>query len=101
MAYDAQVKTDAEKAACKFAWEIQDACNLRALVSHWLGHLDAMRADGITGDLLNNHPSTLAFVSKLTSLARMDNTREMKALGICHGILLGEQTLEPYEVIEL
>ena len=64
--------TPAVVAAAKFALEIQDAVNLRAITAAFVTHLDAMRKEGITGDNLNNHPAVVIFVSKLVSLVHLD-----------------------------
>jgi len=67
-----------EMAAAKFADEIQDAVNLRAITAHFLEHLDALR-NLHDGDGINNHPAVLLFVSKLNSLTRFDRDREGQA----------------------
>ena len=64
--------TPAVVAAAKFALEIQDAVNLRAITAAFVTHLDAMRKEGITGDNLNNHPVVVTFVSKLVSLVCLE-----------------------------
>ena len=90
----------AVQAAAKFALEVQDAVNLYAITNAFLGHIKAMRDAGlIGGDLINNHPVTLAFVSKLESLCRTGLTRELDAFDACH--LLAEGKQAEYEVIPL
>ena len=90
-----------EVAACKFAWEVQDACNMRAIVAAWVVQMDAMRKAGINGDRLLNHPSTIAMVSKLASLCRIqgDCGREMDGISACARIAEGKAVV--YEVIPL
>ena len=90
----------AERAACETAWEIQDACNLRALLAAWLEHID-MIAAGLDGDEINSHPSTLAFLSKLNSLTHMNPRRESAALNVCREVARGRETDMEYEVIPL
>ena len=88
-----------EQKAAQDANEIQDACNLVAIVGCWHRHLLAMSHGGIGGDKLINHPVSLAFVSKLNALCRMTTEREMAALEAIDKIQRGE-TAE-YEVIPL
>jgi len=78
---------------------IQDACNLTAIVGCFHRHLLALHRSGVCGDDLINHPVALAFVSKLTSLCRMNLEREMAALGAIDRIEKG-QAVE-YQVIPL
>ena len=100
--YD-MVKADgsipAVQAAAKFACEVQDAVNLYAISNAWLKHVAALRESGVHGDLLNNHPVNLAFISKLKSLCRMYLDREFAALEACDKLAQGEDVL--YEVIPL
>jgi hypothetical protein len=91
--------TEAVRKAAAFALEIQDAVNFRALVAHWLDHIDAMRKAGADSDTINNHPSTLVVLSKLNSLARMTQDRENAAWNACRVLQEGKQT--EYEVIPL
>jgi hypothetical protein len=90
---------DVERSAAVDANAVQDACNLVAIVGCWHGHLVALHRSGIGGDALINHPTSLAFVSKLNSLCRMTLDREMAALDAIDKLQDGE-TVE-YEVIPL
>jgi len=58
-----------------------------------------MSRAGIGGDNLINHPVSLAFVSKLNSLCRMNLDREMDALRATDKIQKDESV--EYEVIPL
>ena len=58
-----------------------------------------MSHGGIGGDKLINHPVSLAFVSKLNALCRMNLEREMAALRAIDKIGRGESV--EYEVIPL
>ena len=78
---------------------VQDACNLVAIVGCWHGHLLSLHRAGIGGDNLINHPTSLAFVSKLNSLCRMNLDREMAALAAIDKLQNGESV--EYEVIPL
>lgn len=91
--------SDIERKAAADANEVQDACNLVAIVGCWHRHLLAMSHAGIGGDNLLNHPVSLAFVSKLNSLCRMTTSREMAAFDALDKLQRGE-TAE-YEVIPL
>jgi len=88
-----------QRAAAKDANEVQDACNLVAVVGAFHRHLLALHRSGVCGDDLINHPVALAFVSKLSSLCRMTLDREIDALGAVRRIEQGE-TVE-YPVIPL
>ena len=88
-----------QQQAASDANAVQDACNLVAIVGAWHRHLLAMHRAGIGGDDLNNHPVSLAFVSKLNSLCRMNFDREMAALSAIDKIERGEAV--EYEVIPL
>jgi hypothetical protein len=90
---------EVERKAADDAKQIQDACNLVAVVGCWHRHLLALHRAGIGGDNLVNHPTSLAFVSKLNSLCRMSTEREMAALDAIDKLQRGE-TVE-YEVIPL
>jgi hypothetical protein len=70
-----------------------------AIVGCWHGHLVALHRAGIGGDNLINHPTSLAFVSKLNSLCRMTLEREMAALDAIDKLQNGESV--EYEVIPL
>ena len=78
---------------------VQDACNLVAVVGCFHRHLIALHRRGVCGDLLINHPVSLAFTSKLNSLCRMTTGREMASLGAIDRIEQGESV--EYEVIPL
>jgi hypothetical protein len=90
---------EAEQRAAKDANEVQDGCNLIAIIGCFHRHLIAMRDAGVCGDRLNNHPVTIAFVSKLNALCRLTNSREIAALIAIDRIESGE-TIE-YEVIPI
>ena len=90
---------EAERKAAQDANEVQDACNLVAIVGCFHQHLLAMHRAGIGGDNLINHPTSLAFVSKLNSLCRMTLDREMAALAAIDKLQNGESV--EYEVIPL
>jgi len=90
---------DAERKAASDAREVQDGVNLIAIIGCFHRHLVAMRDSGVCGDKLNNHPVTLAFVSKLNALCRLTNSREIAALIAIDGIESGESV--EYEVIPI
>jgi hypothetical protein len=90
---------EAEQRAAKDANEVQDGCNLIAIVGAFHRHLIAMRDSGVCGDRLNNHPVSLAFISKLNALSRLTNSREIAALIAIDRIENGE-TVE-YEVVPI
>lgn len=90
---------EAERKAASDAREVQDGVNIIAIVGCFHRHLVAMRDSGVCGDRLNNHPVTLAFTSKLNSLCRLNNGREIAALIAIDCIEHGE-TIE-YEVIPI
>lgn len=89
----------AVKSAAQDANAVQDAVNLIAIVGCFHRHLMALRQAGLGGDDLNNHPVSLAFVSKLNCLCRMTTEREMAAFNAIDRIEQGE-TAE-YEVVPL
>lgn len=89
----------AVNAAAKDASEIQDAVNLIAIVGCFHRHLLALRQEGLRGDDLNNHPVSLAFVSKFNSLCQMTTEREMAAFSAVE--LIGQGERAEYEVIPL
>ena len=96
------IANGANEVECKAAAdanEVQDACNLVAIVGCWHRHLLAMSHADIGGDKLINHPVSLAFVSKLNALCRMTFDREMAALQAIDKIQQGESV--EYEVIPL
>ena len=90
---------EAERKAAEDANEVQDGCNLIAIVGCFHRHLVAMRDSGVCGDRLNNHPVALAFVSKLNALCRLTNGREIAALIAVDRIENGEAV--EYEVIPI
>ena len=90
---------EAERKAAKDANEVQDGCNLIAIIGCFHRHLLGMRDSGVCGDKLNNHPVTLAFVSKLNALCRLTVEREIAALIAIDRIGNGEKV--EYEVIPI
>jgi hypothetical protein len=90
---------EAEQRAAHYANEVQDGVNLIAIVGCFHRHLIAMRDSGVYGDKLNNHPVTLAFISKLNALCRLNNSREIAALIAVDRIQNGEKV--EYEVIPI
>ena len=90
---------EAQRKAASDAREVQDGVNIIAIIGAFHRHLVAMRDSGICGDKLNNHPVSIAFVSKLNSLCRLTNGREIAALIAIDHIEHGE-TVE-YEVIPI
>ena len=56
---------EAERKAAKDANEVQDGCNLIAIVGCFHRHVIAMRDSGVCGDRLNNHPVTISFVKQI------------------------------------
>ena len=78
---------------------VQDAVNLIAIVGSFHRHLLALRDAGFFGDDLNNHPVSLAFVSKLHSLCRMNLDRESAAFDAIERLQRGEKA--EFEVIPL
>ena len=88
-----------QQAAARDAVQVQDAVNLVAIVGCFHRHLLALRHSGTSGDDLVNHPVSLAFVSKLNSLCRMNLEREMAALEAVDRIEKGESV--EYDVIPL
>jgi hypothetical protein len=78
---------------------VQDACNIVAIVGAFHRHLVALHRAGVFGDDLINHPVALAFVSKLVSLCRLTDGREMAALSAIDRIEKGESV--EYEVVPL
>ena len=90
---------EAQRKAASDAREVQDGVNIIAIIGAFHRHLVAMRDSGICGDNLNNHPVSIAFVSKLNALCRLTNGREIAALIAIDRIENGE-TVE-YEVIPI
>ena len=89
----------AQQKAAADANPIQDAVNLVAIVGCFHQHLLALHRSGVCGDDLNNHPVSLAFVSKFNSLCRMTLGRELAALDAISRIEKGESV--EYEVVPL
>jgi hypothetical protein len=87
-----------QKAAAD-ACAVQDAVNLVAIVGCFHRHLLALRQVGVCGDDLNNHPISLAFLSKLNSLCRMSLARESAAFDAIERLERGEDA--EFEVIPL
>jgi hypothetical protein len=90
---------EVERQAAHYATEVQDGCNLIAIVGCFHRHLIAMRDSGVCGNNLNNHPVTIAFISKLNALCRLTNSRETAALIAVDRIEDGEAV--EYEVIPI
>lgn len=90
---------EAERQAAHYASEVQSGVNLIAIVGCFHRHLIAMRDAGVCGDNLNNHPVSLAFVSKLNALCRLTDSREIAALIAIDRIQNGESV--EYEVIPI
>jgi hypothetical protein len=90
---------EAERQAAHYAAEVQSGVNLIAIVGCFHRHLIAMRDSGVCGDALNNHPGSLAFISKLNALCRLTDSRETAALIAVDRIQNGEKV--EYEVIPI
>ncbi len=90
---------EAERKAANDALGVQDGCNLIAIIGAFHRHLIVLRDSGVCGDNLNNHPVSIAFISKLNSLCRLTDSRETAALIALDEIVNGE-TVE-YEVIPI
>ena len=88
-----------QQKAASDANAVQDGVNLVAIVGCFHRHLLALSRTGASGDDLNNHPVSLAFVSKLNSLCRMSFEREMAAFRAIDRIEKGEAV--EYEVVPL
>ncbi|MEQ8852779.1 hypothetical protein [Gimesia sp.] len=65
--------------AASDAIAVQDAVNMIAVAGAFHRHLKAMRKTGMSGNELNNHPVTICFASKISSLCRMTPSREANA----------------------
>ncbi|QDS91814.1 hypothetical protein FF011L_05490 [Roseimaritima multifibrata] len=89
----------AVKSAAQDANAVQNAVNLIAIIGCFHRHLLALRQSGLNDDDLNNHPVSLAFVSKLNSLCRMKIEREMAAFSAIDRIAEGKSV--EYEVLPL
>lgn len=88
-----------QRQAAADARDVQDACNLIAIVGCWHQHLIALHRADVYGDALINHPVCLAFLSKLNSLCRMTTEREMAAFDAIDQLQKGETA--QYQVIPL
>lgn len=78
---------------------VQDAVNLVAVIGAFHRHLLALSRGGVCTDDINNHPVSIAFVSKLHSLCRMSHSREYAAFKAIEKLQVGESA--EYEVIPL
>jgi len=92
-------QTEAVQKAAADACAVQDACNLVAIVGCFHRHLLALRQVNVCGDDLNNHPVSIAFVSKLNSLCRMSLARESAAFDAIERLQRGEDA--EFEVVPL
>lgn len=92
-------QNEAVQKAAADASAVQDACNLVAIVGSFHRHLLALRQVNVCGDDLNNHPVSIAFVSKLNSLCRMSLARESAAFDAIERLQRGEDV--EFEVIPL
>lgn len=88
-----------QQQAASDANAVQDGCNVVAIVGAFHRHLLALHRSNVFGDNLIDHPVALAFVSKLNSLCRMTDERELAALNAIDRIERGESV--EYEVIPL
>lgn len=95
----ADAKNPTVKTAAQDANAVQDAVNLIAIVGCFHRHLMALRQTGLGSDDLNNHPVSLAFVSKFNSLCRITTDREMAAFSAIDQLVQGESV--KYDVIPL
>lgn len=87
------------KKAASDAIAVQNAVNLIAVVGAFNRHLKAMLETGMSGDELNNHPVTICFISKISSLCRMTADREIRAFGAIEKLANGEEV--QYEMIPI
>ncbi|MEX1028111.1 MAG: hypothetical protein WD049_08930 [Candidatus Paceibacterota bacterium] len=90
---------EAVQKAAADANEVQDACNLVAVVGCFHRHLLALWQSGVSGDDLLNHPVSITFASKISSLTRMTLEREMAAFDAIDKLQRGEEA--EYPVIPL
>ena len=90
---------EVERQAAHYAVEVQSGVNLIAIIGCFHRHLIAMRNASVCGDALNNHPVTIAFISKLNALCRLTDSREIAALIAVDRIENGESV--EYEVIPI
>ena len=87
------------KKAASDAIAVQDAVNMIAVVGSFHRHLKAMRENGLSGDEINNHPVTICFASKISSLCRKTPSREADAFLASNKMANGENI--QYEVIPI
>lgn len=92
-------QNEAVQKAAAAACAVQDAVNLVAIVGCFHRHLLALRQVNVCGDDLNNHPVSIAFVSKLNSLCRMSLARESAAFDAIDRLQRGEEV--EFDVIPL
>lgn len=95
----AKGQNEAVQKAAADAYAVQDAVNLVAIVGCFHRHLLALRQVNVCGDDLNNHPVSIAFTSKLSSLCRMSLDREIKAFEAIDRLQRGEDA--EFEVLPL
>lgn len=88
-----------QRKAASDADAVQCGVNIVAIVGSFHRNLLALQQSGVRGDDLFNHPVTLSFTSKLSSLCRMTLDRELDALSAVRRIERGESV--EYEVIPL
>jgi hypothetical protein len=74
--------TPTEIEAVKFAWDVQDALNMVAVVGHWHHYLLLMFQEGMGTDAINLHPSTTLIIGKLIALNDFTDERESKAIAV-------------------
>ena len=70
---------DELKATAKLVDEIQNACNLRAVVGEFGKVLDVLMKSKLYGDDLKRHPLTICMVSKIVSLTGFNSETESDA----------------------
>jgi len=87
------------KKAASDALFVQDAVNMIAVAGCFHRHLKSMRETGMSGDEINNHPVTICFSSKISSLCRMTTDREASAFEAIEILAIGEAV--QYEVIPI
>ena len=92
-------QNEAVQKAAADACAVQDAVNLVAIVGSFHRHLLALRQVNVCGDDLNNHPVSIAFISKLNSLCRMSLARESAAFDAIERLQRGEDA--EFEVVPL
>lgn len=85
--------------AASDAIAVQDAVNMIAVAGSFHRHLKSMRETGMSGDELNNHPVTICYASKISSLCRMTADREANAFDAIEKLAIGEEVR--YEVIPI